>query len=978
MTEAIVSPIAELLLGKLGSLAYQEVCLIWDVKPDLLKLERTLKTIKAVLLDAEQQQLHNRQLRVWLEELKDVCYDAEDVLDEFEIEALRRQVMVNQGSIAQKVCTYLSWPKSVAFRFTIGHKIKEIRERLDEIAAYKAKFHLTDKVDNQKVEETETKMSTTNISFSDSDIIGRDKEKKEIIELLLQSSDGDQNVSIIPIVGIGGLGKTMLVRSVFNNDRIVEQFDLKIWVDVSYDFVKRNLVKSMIESVTGQSHNEMGSNQLEKLLVDCLDGKRYLIVMDNVWNENVRIWIQLKKLLLGGANGSKIIVTTRSKRVASIMSTTRGGNGYKLKVLSYESCVSLFMRFAFKEEQEKYPNLIKIGEEIVEKCGGVPLVVKSLACLLFSVTDENSWKNVRDTKIWDLAQNVTGLLPVMKPSYSHLQPHLKQCISLSSLFPKDHVFSDFHLISIWMANGLLWSSNEREELENVGVRYLKELESSSFFKEFELFGSHFTFKMHDLMHDLVSSLSQNECLIVNSAGNVIPPKVKHLSFEDANTIREGLPSSLDGLHLRSIFFPINGVMMPGQSFLQSCISRFPLLRLLHLERSDIEVLPATIGDLKHLRYLNLSCNRKIKKLPNSIHKLHKLQTLVFAGCTEIKELPRAIKYLISLRRLSLTTKQNFLPENVIGCLNSLRVLEIHACENLKYLFDDIGRLECLCRLAIVKCPSLLSLPRSIKHLTKLEDLTLSECPNLNLNWSRIEMAEADDSHQDLINSTQLQLRTVSIEGLQNLEELAEWLLHTQTVENLAIRKCLNFMALPESMQNLASLQVLVIEDCPKLSLLPKDMHRLIGLAELIMIGCPTLSERCKKDTGEDWPKIAHIPKCGEKEEAEHFAEAASPSGGVLCRLVVLPFNFALIVAFISKFVVDYFENHAGGKPPVQVLDCTIEVKYMYLRMLMLFVLLLGQGFPGKCQQLLCSQCQVPCTCGEKTSLKEYNDTLSSK
>ncbi|KAK0574706.1 hypothetical protein LWI29_027772 [Acer saccharum] len=195
MAEAIVSPIAEILLGKLGSLVYQEACLIWGFKTDLLKLERTLKTIKAVLLDAEQQQLHNHRVRVWLEELKDVCYDAEDVLDAFEIETLQRQAMVNRGSITQKVWNYLSWPNSVAFRFTIGHKIKEIQGRLDEIAAVKAKFHLNDRVDSRHARR-EREM-THSFAF-DSDVIGRDEEKEEIIELLTQPSDAFHNETKSP------------------------------------------------------------------------------------------------------------------------------------------------------------------------------------------------------------------------------------------------------------------------------------------------------------------------------------------------------------------------------------------------------------------------------------------------------------------------------------------------------------------------------------------------------------------------------------------------------------------------------------------------------------------------------------------------------------------------------------------------------------------------------------------------------------
>ncbi|KAH7571156.1 hypothetical protein JRO89_XS05G0261200 [Xanthoceras sorbifolium] len=544
MTEAIVSPIAELLLGKLGSLAYQEVCLIWGVKPDLLKLERTLKTIKAVLLDAEQQQLHNHQLRVWLEELKDVCYDAEDVLDEFEIEALSRQVMVNRGSITQKVCIYLSWPESVAFRFTIGRKIKEIRERLDEITADKAKFHLTDRVDNRSVRR-EREMTHSFVSHSE--IIGRDKEKKDIIKLLVQSGDEDQNISVIPIVGMGGLGKTALMKSVYNNERIDQHFDLKRWVCVSEEFIERQLMISIIKSVTSQNLNEMDIDQLQEILRDTLAGKRYLLVMDDVWNENVQKWVEFKMLLLGGASGSKIVVTTCRKRVASIMSTTRDGNGYNLKGLSFESCLLLFMNCAFREGQEKHQKLVKIGEEIVKKCGGVPLAVKSLGSLLRSSTDETEWKNVRDNDIWNLVQNENDILPILKLSYDHLPSSLKQCLNLCSLFPKDYQFSDIELVPIWMANGLLRSHDESEELENIGTRYLKELESSCFFQEFQQLGCYVLFKMHDL----VISMSNNECSMVKSPSQVISKKVRHLSFVDTDSIREGLPSSVSCLGFHS-------------------------------------------------------------------------------------------------------------------------------------------------------------------------------------------------------------------------------------------------------------------------------------------------------------------------------------------------------------------------------------------------------------------------------------------
>ncbi|KAL5828277.1 hypothetical protein ACOSQ4_020074 [Xanthoceras sorbifolium] len=262
----------------------------------------------------------------------------------------------------------------------------------------------------------------------------------------------------------------------------------------------------------------------------------------------------------------------------------------------------------------------------------------------------------------------------------------------------------------------------------------------------------------------------------------------------------------------------------------------------------LEVMPKTVGNMKHLRYLDLSLNYEIKKLPNSICKLQKLETLDLEECSELKKIPRGLSYLISLRRLILSTKQKRLPENVIGCLNSLRALTFSNCKNLEYLCDDIGRLKALRTLVINECPSLLLLPCNIIYTSSLWNLTFMDCEKLDL---RIEM-EKNDSHEDL-NNTQIQPRTLIIRGLLNLKELPQWLLHANTLESLPC------VPTSSALQDLESLKALYIFGCPKLTCLPEDMHNLIAPIELRIDGCPVLSERCKKDTGEDWPKIAHIP-----------------------------------------------------------------------------------------------------------------------
>jgi Leucine-rich repeat (LRR) protein len=843
MTEFAFS-VAEKVIEKLGSLAYEEICSAWGISTDLKSLELTMSTIQAVLLDAEEKQVKNRGLTVWLGQLKDVFYDAVDVLDEFECEALRRQVVKTHGSASGQV---LSSFNPLGFSHKMSQKINGIRERLEEIAKHRAQFLLVERLDDKRIVQREM----THSFVCDSDVIGRDEDKEKIIDLLMHPNE-DGTVPVISIVGIGGLGKTTLAQWLYNDERVAKKFDSRIWVCVSEDFTVLKVAKEILKSAGVEISENMSMDKVQASLRSYLKAKRFFIVLDDVWNEDRNKWIGLKKLLIEGVNGSKIVVTTRSHKVATVMAP---GPIHDLIGLPEDDCLVLFLKWAFIEgEEKKYPKLVEIGKQIVKKCSGVPLAVRTLGSLLYSKIEERDWIDIRDDEIWKLEQKEDDILPALRLSYDQLPSYLKQCFAYCSLFPKDFNYDGWDLINHWMANGLLQKSNKStRDLEDIGQQYLNELLSRSFFQEIkQLDHSRFTFKLHDLLHDLSLHVAQNDyyCLIDNTKSTNNFEKARHVSICDKNLDVDEATWFLHQLsnNVRTIIFQgdWNQAININESFVETCISRFKHLRLLDLRNLTLEALPSSIGTLKHLRYLNLLGNRHIKKLPNSICDLQNLETLVLFGCDKLEELPRDIRKMVSIKYFCITTKQMCLPTNEIMSMCSLRHLVFYRCPNLKFFPKGIQRLTALRSLDFRYCESLISLPRGLKHLTALERLVIWGCEKINL-------MEGEDYPTSL--------RSITIGSSPKLVALPHWLIPSATtLQFLQISTCYNLAALPEWLPNLTSLQSLKIFGCPGLSSLPEGMRRLTALRELKIEICCQLSKNCEREVGVEWPKIKHIPQ----------------------------------------------------------------------------------------------------------------------
>ncbi|XLU18409.1 hypothetical protein S245_054475 [Arachis hypogaea] len=855
MAESFIFSIAESLATKIASRAYEEASQVVGVYDDLQELKTSLSYVKAVLLDAEQKQEQNHQLREWLKQIKLIFNDAENVLDQVDCETLRNQVIRDYGTPKDKVGRFFSSSNPLVFRYKLALQIKDIRKRLDRVAADRDKFGLqVIDVDRRVVHRREMTYS----HVVESDVIGRAHDKEKIVKLLMEPSldnNGDsKHISVIPIVGIGGLGKTTLAKLVFNDERIRESFPMKMWVCVSDDFDIKQLIIKIINAVTVSGANsadalvaqqtlrDMDIEQLQYLLRNKLTGQKFLLVLDDVWSEDRAKWVELRSLIRIGGDGSKIVVTTRSHSIASMMGTVPS---HDLECLSLEDSLSLFVKWAFKEgEEEKHPNLVTIGKEIVRKCRGVPLAIRTLASLLFSKYDINVWESLRDDEIWNLPQKKDDILPALKLSYDQMPSYLRKCFSMFSLFPKDFDFQTRHVLSLWSALDLLPSPSKNETSFDVANRYLSELISRSFLENVCDLGTHYYFNIHDLVHDLALYVAKDECLVISSESQNIPKNVLHISFFEFDMFLKSFKPSLLGV--RTIAVPTEehiGIGDNNEDLFPTWVLNCKYLRYLDLADSTFEILPRSISKLKHLRYLSLRDNGRVKKLPASICNLQNLEELNLSGCVELQTLPEKLRNLINLRRISITTKQFVLPEDDLANLCLLERLHIYECDNLESPFVGV-KLPTLRFLWITRCKNLKSLPLDKHHFPQLEQFVVDECVKFELS----------DGHEDM-NSV-LRLKALFFCMVVNFPRSLHG--YANTLQTLVFLRCYELEALPEWLLNMTSLKFLHIWSCPRLLSLPSGIHCLKALEVLRIERCPRLYRKYQPHVGEYWHQISHI------------------------------------------------------------------------------------------------------------------------
>ncbi|XP_019178936.1 PREDICTED: putative disease resistance protein RGA4 isoform X2 [Ipomoea nil] len=712
MADALISSVVEQLIEILKHQA-QELKRTLGVEKEIANLSSKLEKIREVLDDAEKRSIKEKGIKLWIENIKDFS-QVDDVLDEW-----RTRTLVSLSSFLPSRFHY----KRFAMHRDIAKKIKELDSTLDRITKEKDQF----KFDYASITHTcaashsdqELMRVTTAFDVDASEIQGRKSDASALISKLVENSGEDEarngnGPPVISIVGTGGIGKTTLAQLVFGDEKIKTHFDERVWICVSDPFDQIKIAKAIVESTTKSSTDLSQLHVLLEKVQSILSGKRFLLVMDDVWTEQSAKWEPLKNSLKDGLPGSRILVTSRSERVARMM-----GSAYlhQLDLISDEEAWLLLSRKAFSgRREEDCEKLKEIGQKIAQKCKGLPLAARVMGSLLRFKYTEDDWQNVLDNKIWELDEVVTNLFPHLYLSYNDLTPKMKQCFSYCAVFPKDYEIEVDKLIRIWMAQGYV-------TMESKGRELFGGLAMRSFFQDFEKddVDSNIIIycKMHDIVHDFAQFLTKNEFYNIDQHEDDVRIKnLRHLSWQNTGRNMNLTASIRDVGKLRSFF----GERLSPEELIPDLFNGLKSVRLLGLHRCKLQELPKEIGNLLHLRYIDLS-RSGVEELPDAICSLYNLQTLDLRH-NDFSKLPEGIGNLSQLRYINLSycKQMEELPDAICSLYN-LQTLDLERCEGLSRLPKGIGNLINLRHLNINGTYRLEMMPLGIAKLTQLCSLS---------------------------------------------------------------------------------------------------------------------------------------------------------------------------------------------------------------------------------------------------------------
>ncbi|KAH0463356.1 hypothetical protein IEQ34_007938 [Dendrobium chrysotoxum] len=871
MADMVLDPIMEKIIS--AGFRYLKDQVRWQtgMKEELVKLQENLPQIQAVVHFASSQgQIadQNPALNAWLWQLRDAIDDADDVLDELEYMELEKQLTKNK-----KLRRVRSIMKSMKKKLVkIGKRALEIDPNLKRLEEAVQKLyrvsttgvdtflrlanHAKQELQKQQLELHEARETG---SLPKNDLIGRGKEKELVMEWLRNPSneprgtDLYRNISLLSIVGHGGMGKTTLLQHV-NEDEMTKEFDPKMWVCVSNNFDVKKVIADMLECLKKERPRLETLGALQRGLKEEVMTKKFLLMLDDIWEENEEKdkskWEDVLAPLASGGFGSKILVTTRTDSVALMFAKVikKEEEIVQLEGLEEDECLQLLNSHAFagvENSSDDHKKLRAITGEIVKKLLGSPLAAKVIGGVLKDNLDERHWRTVLESNL--LGQN--SINSILRLSYVVLPKHLQNCFAFCCIFPQDHTFDKDDLVRMWIALGFIQPS-QGMIMEDIGGRYFDVLVKKNLF---DMVGD--DYKMHDLIHESASKFFEQECgkLVDDEESSVkIFETIRHLSVQ---TINPDILKNIEKFkHLNSLFLFYEDSskdlcsaliqIFKATRCLRLLYVSAPCLESLHLLHESIprlEMILEDIGNLIHLRYLKID-DIDLTILPRSLSNLYHLQYIIchWDVCPfKVDDfLPSDINNLSNLRYVEF-------PENCmssicgIGKLKSLQEVDMFDLRDVSgYRIGELENMNDLCKLGI----------NCLENVKDAEEACSAKlCAKRRLTYLALWWSNTDSRNIDLDENVLDNLQPPKC--LKNLfikrymgARSATWMNNVNQIFNLEkirLKDCLEYETLPPFGQ-LPFLNALQLSNMPKVKWLESkyngnDKYHAFPLLEFLYI-----------------------------------------------------------------------------------------------------------------------------------------------
>ncbi|XP_065871891.1 disease resistance protein RPM1-like [Euphorbia lathyris] len=894
---------AEVCVNLLLQKLQEEEKLLSSIRVDFERISDELQFMKTFLRVAESMEDSNFDLKLWLLKVIEIVYYMDDALDDFRLNLTRNNRYGIFASVRE-----LFWCISTSKdRFRLSLKMQDMKSRVKDISMQHRRYCIK----HEMIVESWSSGNAENLPrkgetylLEKANPVGIQGHKQKLINWIVE---GKSDRQVVSVVGVGGLGKSTLVKRVYDDAEVKKHFKFHAWITVSQFSTIEELLKDLIHQLFHVLHkadpllvDRMSQSKSEVIRVanEFLQQKRYLIVLDNVWD--AKVTDAFEQTLPDNNYGSRILLTAREATVAS--GTRSPVKVFTLTPLSAYDSWTLFSSKVFRSTICP-PSLEALSNKILTRCEGLPLAIGAISGVLATKSKSRieQWEKI-DRSLGD-NEKTMNVRKVLLLSYNFLPYYLKSCLLYLSLFPVGQPIRCSRLVRLWISEGFV---NERGAmpLEQVAETYLNELIYRSLVQvtETTIDGRVKSCRIHDLVYEMLISKAKdlNFLMTVKNEGEIWLEKARRLSIHHSTpSIEQQIAPRLRSLIISGkIESPVFNLFL----------DRLRLLQVLDLEGTQLKEFPKQIVKLRLLKYLSLR-KTKVELIPRSIGNLQNLETLDLKHAC-VTELPTEILKLQKLQHLlvyhyeissedKIHKKYGVKVPNDIGSLQSVQKLcFIEANDEGSKLMKELGKLNNLRRLGITKLrkENGKALSSSIEKLINLRALSITsmtEKETIDLDHicyppqylQRLYLAGNLERVPDWISSLDCLVKVVlkwsrlssdPALSLQNLPKLVHLeLIQAYEGTRLCLQRqgfrSLKFLGLNklEELQvmevekgAMPHLEKLVIQSCYSMVSVPSGIEQLFELKVVEFINMPIeLIMKVDPNTehGDHW-KVKHVPE----------------------------------------------------------------------------------------------------------------------